>query len=167
VLDATLDRFPDLWVPGRSDLCFATTNRQSALLEVAERCDAVVVIGSGNSSNTRALAALAEASGCPRVFRVNSASELPDDLAGVVGVTAGASAPEELVEAVIALLDPVDGVEEVRITQEDEYFPPPRNLRELLDGVDVVATLGLGGSVPDRPVLNDRRIAASDVLAAL
>ena len=167
VLDATRDRFPELWVPGRSDLCFATTNRQSALMEVAHRCDAVVVIGSGNSSNTRALAKLAEASGCPRVFRVNNASELPDDLSGVVGVTAGASAPEELVEAVIARLAPANGVEEVRITEEDEYFPPPRNLRELLDAVDVVATLGLGGSVPDRPVLNDRRIAASDVLAAL
>jgi 4-hydroxy-3-methylbut-2-en-1-yl diphosphate reductase len=167
VLDATRDRFPDLWVPGRSDLCFATTNRQSALMEVAHRCDAVVVIGSANSSNTRALAKLAEVAGSPRVYRVNGADELPDDLSGLVGVTAGASAPEELVDAVIARLAPVHGVEEVRITDEDEYFPPPRNLRELLDAVDVVATLGLGGSVPDRPVLNDRRIAASDVLAAL
>jgi 4-hydroxy-3-methylbut-2-en-1-yl diphosphate reductase len=167
VLDATRQRFPDVWVPGRSDLCFATTNRQSALMEVAHRCDAVVVIGSANSSNTRALAKLAEAAGCPRVFRVNSADELPEDLAGVVGVTAGASAPEELVDAVIERLAPARGVEEVRITDEDEYFPPPRNLRELLDTLDVVATLGLGGSVPDRPVPDDRRIAASDVLAAL
>jgi 4-hydroxy-3-methylbut-2-enyl diphosphate reductase len=167
VLDATRQRFPDLWVPGRSDLCFATTNRQSALMEVAHRCDAVIVIGSANSSNTRALAKLAVSAGCPRVHRVNSADELPDDLSGVIGVTAGASAPEELVDAVIARLAPAEGVEEVRITDEDEYFPPPRNLRELLDAVDVLATLGLGGSVPDRPVLNDRRIAASDVLAAL
>jgi 4-hydroxy-3-methylbut-2-en-1-yl diphosphate reductase len=167
VLDATRQRFPDVWVPGRSDLCFATTNRQSALMEVAHRCDAVVVIGSANSSNTRALAKLAEAAGCPRVFRVNSADELPEDLAGVVGVTAGASAPEELVDAVIERLAPARGVEVVRITDEDEYFPPPRNLRELLDALDVVATLGLGGSVPDRPVPDDRRIAASDVLAAL
>ncbi|MSY35024.1 MAG: 4-hydroxy-3-methylbut-2-enyl diphosphate reductase, partial [Actinobacteria bacterium] len=52
VLEATRTRFPDMWVPGRSDLCFATTNRQSALLEIAPRCDAVVVIGSANSSNT-------------------------------------------------------------------------------------------------------------------
>jgi 4-hydroxy-3-methylbut-2-en-1-yl diphosphate reductase len=167
VADATRRRFPELWVPGRSDLCFATTNRQSALMAVADRCDAVVVIGSANSSNTRALAKLAEEAGCPRVFRVNSAEEIPDDLSGVVGVTAGASAPEELVEAVIARLAPIEGVEEIRITSEDEYFPPPRNLRELLDALDVAATFGLGGSVPDRPRPNDRQIAASDVLASL
>jgi 4-hydroxy-3-methylbut-2-enyl diphosphate reductase len=165
--DATVERFPDMWVPGRSDLCFATTNRQSALAEIAPRSDAVVVIGSANSSNTRALERLARESGCPRVFRINGADELPDDLTGTVGVTAGASAPEELVEAVIERLDPRDGVEEVRITDEDEYFPPPRELRDLLAGVDVAATFALGGSVPDRPLAQDRHLAASDVLAML
>ena len=99
---AVRDRYPDVWTPGRSDLCFATTNRQSALMAIAPRVDAIVVIGSANSSNTRALEKLAIEAGCPRVFRVNDVDELPDDLSGVVGVTAGASAPEELVEAVIA-----------------------------------------------------------------
>jgi 4-hydroxy-3-methylbut-2-en-1-yl diphosphate reductase len=160
-------RFPGLWRPGRSDLCFATTNRQSALSEIAPRSEAVVVIGSANSSNTRALERLARESGCARVYRVNSADEVPDDLSGVVGVTAGASAPEELVDAVIARLAPQDGVEEVRITEEDEYFPPPRELRDLLAGLDVAATFAFGGSVPDRPTVNDRRLAASDVLAML
>jgi 4-hydroxy-3-methylbut-2-en-1-yl diphosphate reductase len=167
VAERAADRFPGLWRPGRSDLCFATTNRQSALAEIAPRCDAVVVIGSANSSNTRALEKLAREAGCARVFRVNGPDELPDDLAGTVGVTAGASAPEGVVEAVIARLDPADGVEEVRITDEDEYFPPPRELRELLAGVDVLATFALGGSVPDRRVLNDRRLEASDVLTML
>jgi 4-hydroxy-3-methylbut-2-enyl diphosphate reductase len=167
VADRTAERFPDLWRPGRSDLCFATTNRQSALGEIAGRCDAVVVIGSANSSNTRALERLAHESGAQRVFRVNRADEVPDDLSGTVGVTAGASAPEELVEAVIARLAPREGVEEVRITDEDEYFPPPRELRDLLTAVDVVATLTLGGSVPDRPSLRDRELKASDVLAQL
>jgi 4-hydroxy-3-methylbut-2-enyl diphosphate reductase len=167
IAERAADRFPDLWRPGRSDLCFATTNRQSALAEIASRCDAVVVIGSANSSNTRALEKLAHESGCARVFRVNAADEVPRDLAGTVGVTAGASAPEELVEAVIARLAPREGVDEVRITAEDEYFPPPRELRDLLTGVDVMATFALGGSVPDRPALNDRQLAASDVLAML
>src|SRR5688500_10132613 len=108
VLVATRERFPDMWMPDRSDLCFATTNRQSALLQIAPKCDAVVVIGSANSSNTSALARLATDAGCPRVFRVNSESELPADLTGTVGVTAGASAPEELIEAVIARLAPVN-----------------------------------------------------------
>ncbi len=167
VLDATRDRFPDLWTPGRSDLCFATTNRQGALAEIAPRCDAVVVIGSANSSNTVALEKLAREAGTARVHRINSAGELPDDLTGVVGVTAGASAPESLVEEVLAALDPTDGVEEVAITQEDEYFPTPRNLRDLLAGIDLLATLSLGGSVPDRPAADERSIHAADVLASL
>jgi 4-hydroxy-3-methylbut-2-enyl diphosphate reductase len=167
VAERTAERFPDVWRPGRSDLCFATTNRQSALGKIASRCHAVVVIGSANSSNTRALERLARESGAERVYRVNGPDEVPDDLDGIVGVTAGASAPEELVEAVIAQLGPRDGVEEVRITDEDEYFPPPRELRDLLTAVDVVATLALGGSVPDRPGLRDRDLKASDVLARL
>jgi len=167
VLDATAARFPDMWRPGRSDLCFATTNRQSALIEIAARCDTFVVIGSANSSNTRALEKLAHESGCRRVLRINRPDELPDDLDGTVGVTAGASAPEELVNAVIARLAPVEGVEEVRITTEEEYFPPPRELRELLSAIDTIATFTLGGPVGTGPALNDRTTAASDVLAAL
>jgi 4-hydroxy-3-methylbut-2-enyl diphosphate reductase len=167
VAERAAERYPDLWRPGRSDLCFATTNRQSALGAIAGRCDAVVVIGSANSSNTRALERLAGESGAPRVLRVNGPDELPDDLSGTVGVTAGASAPDELVDAVIARLAPAEGVEEVRITEEDEYFPPPRELRDLLAAVDVLATLAAGGSIPDRPGIADRELAASDVLSAL
>ncbi|MEY3342224.1 MAG: 4-hydroxy-3-methylbut-2-enyl diphosphate reductase [Actinomycetota bacterium] len=161
------ERFPDVWTPGRSDLCFATTNRQSALMSMAPRCDAIVVIGSANSSNTRALERLAREAGCSRVFRINGADELPHDITGTVGVTAGASAPEELVDAVIARLSPIDGVEEVRITDEDEYFPPPRNLRDLQSAVDVAITAMSGGSLAHRPRVDDRSLAASDVLAFL
>ena len=127
IMNRARERFPDLWMPNRSDLCFATTNRQAALKVIAARSDAVVVIGSVNSSNTRALEKVARASGCPLVLRVNEAVELPDDLAGTVGVTAGASAPDELVDAVVARLAPLHGVEEVHVTDEDEYFPPPRS----------------------------------------
>lgn len=167
VLDATRQRFPDMWVPGRSDLCFATTNRQSALLEIAPRCDAVVVIGSANSSNTRALESLARQAGCTRVYRVNGAEELPNDLHGIVGVTAGASAPEELVESVIARIAPSEGVDVVQVTEEDEYFPPPRNLRDLISTIDAAATLAFGGPVDARPPTQDRSLHASDVLASL
>lgn len=167
VLEATRERFPDMWVPGRSDLCFATTNRQSALLEIAPRCDSMVVIGSANSSNTRALESLARQAGCDRVHRINGVEELPDDLDGIVGVTAGASAPEELVEAVIARLAPINGVDEITVTEEDEYFPPPRNLRDLIVSIDAASTFMLGGPVESRPPLNDRSLHASDVLASL
>ncbi len=173
VADATAERFPDVWTPGRSDLCFATTNRQSALMEIASRCDAVVVIGSANSSNTVALERLARGAGCATVLRINTADELPRrvdgsvDLTGTVGVTAGASAPEELVEAVIRALDPSDGVEEIRLTDEDEYFPPPRNLRELLVAIDAIGGLGLGADAGSRPSTDDRSLAASAVLEDL
>jgi 4-hydroxy-3-methylbut-2-enyl diphosphate reductase len=166
VLDATQQRFPELWMPGRSDLCFATTNRQSALVEIAGRCDAVVVIGSANSSNTVALEKVAKAAGCSRVLRINGSEELPDDLAGTIGVTAGASAPEELVRAVIARLDPSEGVEEVAYTAEAEYFPPPREVRELLAAITAVASFAL--AAPAGPVAPaDRDLAASQVLAGL
>jgi 4-hydroxy-3-methylbut-2-en-1-yl diphosphate reductase len=161
------ERFPDVWTPGRSDLCFATTNRQSALMAMATRCDAIVVIGSANSSNTRALEKLAGEAGCERVFRVNTADELPADLAGTVGVTAGASAPEELVDEVIRALAPTAGVELVRVTDEDEYFPPPRNIRDLQGAIEAASTALLGGAILDRPLMDDRSLGASDVLAAL
>jgi 4-hydroxy-3-methylbut-2-en-1-yl diphosphate reductase len=127
-------KFPDLWTASRDDLCFATTNRQRALRALAARADAIVVIGSANSSNTTALTKVAGAAGCERVLRVDGPDELAPGALGdarVVGVTAGASAPEDLVQAVIARLAPTEGVETVHVTDEDEYFPPPRELREL------------------------------------
>jgi 4-hydroxy-3-methylbut-2-en-1-yl diphosphate reductase len=134
VMARAREHFPDLWTATRDDLCFATTNRQAALRTIAQRADTIVVIGSANSSNTIALTKVASAAGCERVLRVDGPDELDDDTlasARIVGVTAGASAPEDLVQAVIARLDPVEGVETVHVTDEDEYFPPPRELREL------------------------------------
>jgi 4-hydroxy-3-methylbut-2-enyl diphosphate reductase len=167
VADAVSVRYPGTWRPGRSDLCFATTNRQSALMAMAPRCDAIVVVGSANSSNTRALEKLAVEAGCQRVFRVNEAAELPHDLSGTIGVTAGASAPEELVDEILALLAPRSGVEIVRATDEDEYFPPPRNIRELQGAVGVAAAVLVGGSADTSAAMNDHDVDASDVLAAL
>ena len=144
--------FPALWTAARNDLCFATTNRQAALSAIATRADAVVVIGSANSSNTIALAKVAETVGCPIVLRIDDAEQLDLDALGnaeVVGVTAGASAPEDLVRQVIEKLAPTEGIEPVHVTDEDEYFPPPRELRDLI------------------PVDDDRNIDASEVLAAL
>ncbi len=169
LMEAARQRFPDLWMPNRSDLCFATTNRQAALKAIASESDAVVVIGSANSSNTVALEKVARAGGCTRVLRINEAAELPTDLSGTVGVTAGASAPEALVEAVIERLAPSDGVTEVTVTTEDEYFPPPPELRELLRAVGT--TLGLLAARPMHrrtdPAAGDRAVSAADVLDLL
>ncbi|MHB2027451.1 MAG: 4-hydroxy-3-methylbut-2-enyl diphosphate reductase [Acidimicrobiales bacterium] len=159
--------FPDIWMPNRSDLCFATTNRQAALREVAEGADAVVVIGSANSSNTMALTKAAAAQGCSRVLRVNGASELPDDLSGTIAVTAGASAPESLVNEVLALLDPTDGVTVKSVIVEDEYFPPPPELREILKAISALVELVL--QTPERSTFDgqqDRDFTATEVLAS-
>lgn len=168
VLDATKERFPELWMPQRSDLCFATTNRQAALRKVVEQSGAVVIVGSPNSSNTVALEKVARNMGVERVHRVNDASEVPTDLEGTVAVTAGASAPDDLVQAVIDALGPQNGVEHVRAVDEDEYFPPPRELRDMLDTLSLALNTGLG-TAPSatRPLENDRGIHASDVLERL
>jgi 4-hydroxy-3-methylbut-2-enyl diphosphate reductase len=160
-------KFPDIWMPNRSDLCFATTNRQAALRAIAADADAVVVIGSANSSNTVALTKVAEAVGCPRVLRINGAFELPDDLSGVVAVTAGASAPESLVNEVLEHLNPINGVTVMSVTVEDEYFPPPPELREMLKTLSAVLDLAL--RTPTASTFDgqaDREFTAAEVLSA-
>jgi 4-hydroxy-3-methylbut-2-enyl diphosphate reductase len=160
--------FPDIWMPNRSDLCFATTNRQAALREVATGADAVIVIGSANSSNTVALTKVAEAAGCPRVLRVNGAFELPNDLEGTVAVTAGASAPESLVNEVLNFLDPTDGVTVSSVTVEDEYFPPPPELREMLKAISALVDLVLQTPEPSSfDGQADREFTAAQVLSAV
>jgi 4-hydroxy-3-methylbut-2-enyl diphosphate reductase len=164
--DYAIAKIPDLWLPNRSDLCFATTNRQAALREISADADAVVVIGSANSSNTVALTKVAEATGTPRIFRVNSAAELPEDLNGLVAVTAGASAPESLVNEVLERLDPVEGVYVNPVTIEDEYFPPPPELREILRALEVLLSCALTGETKDGDVTaKDRESGAAEVLA--
>ena len=159
---AVLDRFGDVWGPVRSDLCFATTNRQAALRALVPQVDAVVIIGSPTSSNTNALERLAhEAAGARgddasslRVVRIDAAEDLPADLidgCSVVGVTAGASVPEGVVRSVLDRLAPVEGVEAVRAVDEDEYFPLPRQLRAVLPRDAVAADRSVGaGEVLDR-----------------
>jgi 4-hydroxy-3-methylbut-2-enyl diphosphate reductase len=160
--------FPDIWMPNRSDLCFATTNRQAALREIATGADAVVVIGSANSSNTVALTKVAEATGCPRVLRINGAFELPKDLSGTVAVTAGASAPESLVNDVLNYLNPKDGVVVNSVTVEDEYFPPPPELREVLKAISALVDLLLQTPEPSSfDGQADREFTAAQVLSAI
>lgn len=174
VLDQARRRFPALWTASRDDLCFATTNRQEALWAIATRADAVLVIGSANSSNTLALVEVARRAGCPRVLRVNGVDELEAELlegASVVGVTAGASAPEEVVQAMIRHLAPRSGVEFVHVTEEDEYFPPPRELRELIPSLNAALAITLGGD-PRAPGVrgdfaDDPDVSASSTLATL
>jgi 4-hydroxy-3-methylbut-2-enyl diphosphate reductase len=175
VMERAREAFPELWTATRNDLCFATTNRQSALRAIAARADAVVVIGSANSSNTVALAKVAREAGARVVVRIDGPDELDlDALAGarVVGVTAGASAPEDLVRGVLERLAPTKGVEPVFVTDEDEYFPPPRELREVVPALESLVALMLGtdptvATARGGPFTEDRTTDASLVLERL
>ena len=175
IMERARDEFPSLWTATRNDLCFATTNRQAALRAIAARADAVVVIGSANSSNTIALAKVAQESGAGVVVRIDGPDELDLDALGdarIVGVTAGASAPEDLVRAVVERLAPTDGVEPVFVTDEDEYFPPPARAARARPALDALVALMLGadptvGSTRGGPFSDDRTADASLVLEAL
>jgi 4-hydroxy-3-methylbut-2-enyl diphosphate reductase len=135
IVEALLKRFPESDAPKKEDICYATTNRQEAVKAIAERCDAMLVVGAPNSSNSRRLVEVAEKAGCPRAQLVQRAADL--DLAwleGVerLGITAGASAPEFLVDEVIeACRQRFDvTLEEVSITREDVVFKLPRVLEQ-------------------------------------
>jgi 4-hydroxy-3-methylbut-2-enyl diphosphate reductase len=133
VVEALRRRFPDLTGPGSDDICYATSNRQDAVKALAQDCDVLLVIGSGNSSNSRRLVEVAEREGC-RAHLVDDETEIdPDWLARArtVGVTAGASAPEILVDRVVealAGLGPIQ-VEERHVVQESLQFTLPLELR--------------------------------------
>jgi 4-hydroxy-3-methylbut-2-en-1-yl diphosphate reductase len=106
VVDAIRERFPDAVGPNSSDICYATQNRQDAVRALAADCDLILVVGSGNSSNSRRLVEVAERAGC-RSLLVEDAADLPPGaLLGAqrIGVTAGASAPESLVDELIRAL---------------------------------------------------------------
>ena len=160
--------YPSLWTPNKSDLCFATTNRQTAVRHLAPLADVMIVIGSSNSSNTNALEKVARAVSGARVVRINTASDLPDDLSGTVAIAAGASAPEELVAEVIAKLDPIHGTDEISVISEDEYFPPPRELREFLKSLAQITAYAFGEDTAiDSPLAKDSSVSAAEVLAEL
>ena len=146
IVAALKARFPDIHGPHKEDICYATTNRQEVVKKVAPRVDAMIVVGSPNSSNTQRLKEVAERAGCPRAALVQRASEIDWALFGSIaslGVTAGASAPEVLVEEVISAFAEryAVNVETVTTADEDMFFPLPRALRGTRPRNDAVSWL--------------------------
>lgn len=171
VLSEASDQYPGLWTARKSDLCYATTNRQKAIQELAARSDVLLVVGSENSSNTQALVRVGRNAGVP-AYRVDGpggvdAAWLED--ADVVGVTAGASAPDQRVRDVIEAVGPVDGVEHVRVTEEDEYFPLPPQLRKFILSLQALVEGSVACREPGRegPIERDREFSATDALSLL
>ena len=128
-------RFPKIHGPKKEDICYATTNRQQAVKAIAARCEAILVVGAPNSSNSQRLVEVAHKLGCANAMLVQSAADINwariEDVR-TLGVTAGASAPQVLVDDVIAACRERYDVtmEEVTVTSEDVQFKLPRALSE-------------------------------------
>ncbi len=134
IVAALKERFPAIARPRREDICYATTNRQEAVKAIAGRCDALIVIGAPNSSNSRRLVEVASRAGIGQAFLVQRAAEIDwPALAGVtrLGITAGASAPEILVDELIEACRAryAVSVTVLTVTVEDTVFQLPAELR--------------------------------------
>jgi 4-hydroxy-3-methylbut-2-enyl diphosphate reductase len=135
IVAALKARFPAIVGPRKEDICYATTNRQAAVKAIAPRCDALIVVGAPNSSNSLRLVEVAERAGCPKALLMQRAADIPWEAfegVAVLGITAGASAPEllvtEIIEAFRARFDVT--VESVVTTEERIAFNVPRELRD-------------------------------------
>jgi 4-hydroxy-3-methylbut-2-en-1-yl diphosphate reductase len=141
VVDRLRQRFPLLHQPKKDDICYATTNRQEAVKQLAERCQLILVVGSQNSSNSKRLVEVAQDHGAAS-YLVDDASEIDEawlDGVEVAGLTSGASAPEVLVDTVIAWFRErgTERVETVTVVDEDVEFAMPGNLARRLREVGV------------------------------
>jgi 4-hydroxy-3-methylbut-2-enyl diphosphate reductase len=135
MVEALRERFPAIIGPHKEDICYATTNRQGAVKKVAPLVDAMIVVGSPNSSNSQRLREAAEREGCPLVRLILRAGDIDWSLFGSIrrlGITAGASAPEVLVEEIIDAFAEHYAVcvESVATADESVFFPLPRDLRD-------------------------------------
>ena len=139
-VDVLKARYPNLLSPPSDDICYATQNRQVAVKAMSEQCDVVIVVGSGNSSNSVRLVEVALDAGAKASYRVDDASELLEawfDGTSVIGVTSGASVPEVLVDEVLEWLKArgFGSVEEVTTAEENLIFSLPPELRRDLKAV--------------------------------
>lgn len=136
IIDALRRKFPHIANPPKDDICYATQNRQDAIRQLAPRADLVLVLGSQNSSNSRRLQEIASSLG-PHAHLIDGVHEIrPEWLDGVetVLITAGASAPEEVVQECVDFLQERYGatISEETVREESVHFPLPKTLRELL-----------------------------------
>ncbi|MDC0352861.1 4-hydroxy-3-methylbut-2-enyl diphosphate reductase [Candidatus Pelagibacter sp.] len=133
IINILKNRFPNIREPLKEDICYATTNRQMAVKNIANKCDMFFIIGSRNSSNSVRLVEVAKKSGCLDSYLIHSESEIPYDQIGnskIIGISSGASAPEILVDNFINDLKNrfTITIEEVEIIKEDVVFKIPKKL---------------------------------------
>jgi 4-hydroxy-3-methylbut-2-enyl diphosphate reductase len=136
IINRLRQRFPAIIGPRTDDICYATTNRQAAVKQLARQCDLVLVIGSRNSSNSNRLVEVAREHGADSHLIDNESQVREEWLTGksVVGITSGASAPEELVQRLVAFFRArgTDDIEELEVVQEDVRFMLPKVIRQAM-----------------------------------
>ena len=135
VIDALKKRYPQIESPPKDDICYATTNRQAAVKEMTQRCDMILVLGSPTSSNSNRLVEVAKARGC-EAYLINDSSQMTIEMfekTKNLGITAGASAPEHLVQDVVRWLEKNSTVEfaDLDVVEEDVQFTLPKELQVL------------------------------------
>jgi 4-hydroxy-3-methylbut-2-enyl diphosphate reductase len=129
IMEYSKNKYKQLKMPRKSDLCYATTNRQEAILEILPKVDSVLVVGSENSSNTQALVSMVQNKGIT-AYRVDNVKDLDGiSLNGNIAITAGASAPDHIVYEIIDKINPIN-LEYFELKEEVEYFPLPQQLRK-------------------------------------
>ena len=135
ILDKAKNEFENIELPRKSDLCYATTNRQKALINISNKVDKVLVVGSSTSSNTNALVTTINNLG-KDAYRIETLDDLKNlNLDGTdVAITAGASAPDHIVKEITEHLNP-NNLEFYIDTTEEEYFPLPKELRRNIAGL--------------------------------
>ncbi len=136
IVDILKRRFPAIIGPHKSDICYATTNRQAAVKEIAAKCDGFLVVGAPNSSNSNRLVEVAQRAGCQNASLVRNAAGIPwqkFDNVRTLGLTAGASAPESLVQEIIRAFSErfETSVERIVAAEENVAFNLPRQLRNV------------------------------------
>ena len=133
IINALKNKFPKIKGPIKEDICYATTNRQSAVKEIASKCDLFFVVGSRNSSNSVRLVEVAKKAGCENSQLMHSEKEIPFyeiENSNTIGISSGASAPEKLVQALLTNIkkDRKVSVEEVIVAEEKVVFKLPKEL---------------------------------------
>ncbi len=133
IIDCLKKKFPNIKSPVKEDICYATTNRQSAVKEIASRCDIFFVVGSRNSSNSVRLVEVAKKAGCNNSHLMHSEKEIPYNEinnSDTIGISSGASAPEKLVQALLKNItkDRKVSIEEVVVAEEKVVFKLPKEL---------------------------------------
>ena len=169
IMMSAKNKFENLNMPRKSDLCYATTNRQSAILDVLPNVDSVLVVGSENSSNTNALVKMVESKNV-KAYRIEDTEDLKKiKIDGNVALTAGASAPDYLVFNIINELKPIQIVD-FEHKNEDEYFPLPKELR---NNVKLIASFlevfNQSEIIPEKNngISNDKNWSATEALSSL